>query len=72
MLRVGTKEYLTISEAAAMLGVNKLTLRRYTDKGFLPKRRNSLNNYRLYLESDIAALLKGMRATERQDGYDLR
>lgn len=70
MLKVGTKEYLTISEAATKLGVNKLTLKRYTDKGFLPKRRNSLNNYRLYLESDIEALLKEMRGAEREEDYD--
>lgn len=57
-MKIGEQKYLTVSEAAAKLGVDKQTVIRYSDKGFLPKRRNSLNNYRLYLEGDIEALLK--------------
>ena len=50
-------DYLTVSEAAERLGVSSGTLRNWDRTGRLKAHRNPLNGYRLYLRSDLEALL---------------
>lgn len=54
------KDYVTIKEAAELLGVDKTTLRRWDKAGKLKPYRHPLNSYRLYKKSDLEAILKGI------------
>lgn len=54
------KEYITIKEAAELLGVDKTTLRRWDKAGKLKPFRHPINSYRLYKKSDLEAILKGI------------
>ena len=42
------KKYITIKEAAEILGVNPMTLRRWDKKGKFKVARHRFNNYRIY------------------------
>lgn len=53
-----TKKYLTIKEAAKMLGVTALTLRNWDKQGKLIASRHPFNNYRVYNIADIETLIK--------------
>lgn len=50
------KNYITIKEAAKILGVSPMTLRRWDKKGELKTFRHPINNYRLYKLKDIKKL----------------
>ena len=52
------KKYLTIKEAAKLLGVTPLTLRNWEKKGKLIPYRHPINNYRLYTPEQIRLLLQ--------------
>mgnify|MGYP004729913421 FL=1 len=54
------KDYITIKEAAELLGVDKTTLRRWDKAGKLKPFRHPINSYRLYKKADIGAILKGI------------
>lgn len=54
------KDYVTIKEAAELLGVDKTTLRRWDKAGKLKPHRHPINSYRLYKKSDLEAILKGI------------
>lgn len=49
--------YLTVSEAAALLGVTPATLRNWDRSGKLKAVRHPMNGYRLYLQRELEALL---------------
>ena len=49
--------YLTVSEAAAFLGVSASTLRNWDRAGKLKPRRHPMNKYRLYHKDDLAKLI---------------
>ena len=51
-------EYLTVGEAAELLGVSKDTLRRWDRAGKLKARRNPVTGYRLYLPSELEEFLR--------------
>jgi MerR family transcriptional regulator, copper efflux regulator len=51
-------EYLTIKEAAELLGVSPSTLRNWEKQGKLSTHRNPVNRYRLYRKEDLERLLK--------------
>ncbi len=55
-------EYLTVGEAAELLGVSKDTLRRWDRAGKLKARRHPITGYRLYLKSELEKLLGSLRA----------
>ena len=57
-------EYLTVGEAAELLGVSKDTLRRWDRDGKLAARRHPVTRYRLYLETDLASLLGSVTAKD--------
>ena len=52
------KEYLTVKEAADVLGVAPITLRRWDGAGRLSCRRHPINGYRLYDRRTLTRLLK--------------
>lgn len=52
------RKYLTINEAAKIVGVTPLTLRNWDKKGLLTAYRNPLNNYRVYRLDQIEVLLR--------------
>ena len=47
------KEYLSLSEAAEIIGKSKETLRRYDRDGQLSAVREPVSNYRVYRRQDI-------------------
>jgi len=61
-------EYMTVGEAAELLGVSKDTLRRWDRAGKLKARRHPITGYRLYLKSDLKTLLRQIagKATTRR------
>ncbi len=54
--------YLTIKEAAEMLGVTPLTLRNWDKNGKLPTTRHPMSNYRIYKEEDLRKLMQDIAA----------
>lgn len=50
--------YLTIKEAAALLGVSPNTLRNWGRCGKVKMHRHPVNDYRLFLRADLEALLE--------------
>ena len=58
-------EYLTVSEAAEVLGVSKDTLRRWDRAGKLKARRHPITKYRPYLKKDLSFLLRGLADGDR-------
>jgi DNA (cytosine-5)-methyltransferase 1 len=51
------KKYLSLSEAAELIGKSKETLRRWDKEGILNAVREPVSNYRIYNKDDIEALL---------------
>lgn len=52
------REFLTVSQAAEVLGVDPMTLRRWDNARKLVAHRHPYNNYRLYKRAAIDAVLK--------------
>ncbi len=52
------EKYLSIKQAAALLGVSALTLRNWDKRGRLVAYRHPVNNYRVYKVDEIEGLLK--------------
>jgi len=52
------KDYITVKQAAEILGVSPLTLRRWDKAGKLRSYRNPANNYRLYRKDELKFFLK--------------
>ena len=59
-------KYLTIKQAAVMLGVSPLTLRNWDKKGQLVAYRHPVNNYRVYKKEEIDNLLSRIEQDPRQ------
>jgi MerR family transcriptional regulator, copper efflux regulator len=57
---VGLSQYLTIKAAAGFLGVSVSTLRNWDRQGKLRSLRHPMNDYRLYLETDLQQLLTNL------------
>ncbi len=51
-------EYLTVQQAALILGVSPSTLRNWDRKGKFKAVRHPFNSYRLYLRSDLERILQ--------------
>jgi len=58
------KSFITIKEAADILGVSSLTLRRWDQEGKLKARRNPFNNYRMYGRKKIESIAKKINSTK--------
>jgi len=55
------KNYITIKEAAQILGVSPMTLRRWDNNGKLKASRHPFNNYRIYNQKKIEKLVKRLK-----------
>jgi len=55
------EKYLSISEAAKVIGVSPETLRRWDKSGKFESIRHPINNYRVYPESHIISLVEDMQ-----------
>ncbi|WP_194726926.1 MerR family transcriptional regulator [Noviherbaspirillum malthae] len=51
-------DFLTVSQAAALLGVSAATLRNWDKSGKLQPLRHPMNGYRLYARADLEALMR--------------
>ncbi len=51
------RDYLTIKEAAAFLGVSPNTLRNWERAGKIRTYRHPINSYRLYKQAELEQLL---------------
>ena len=51
-------ELITIAEAAELLGVSQITLRRWDASGKFRARRHPINAYRMYAREDVMRLRK--------------
>lgn len=58
------KDFLTIKEAADLLGVSTETLRNWDRGRKLVPVRHPVNRYRLYRKSDLDELLKSLQNRE--------
>ena len=57
------KDYLTIKDAARLIGVNPTTLRRWDKRGKLKSHRHPINRYRLYRKKDLEVFLRHVSST---------
>lgn len=53
-----SKQYLTIKQAAKIIGVSELTLRNWDNKKKFEAVRHPINNYRVYTLDQIDDLMK--------------
>ncbi len=51
-------KYITIKDAASILGVSKITLRNWDKLGKLKAHRHPFNNYRVYRMEDIEQVIE--------------
>lgn len=61
------EEYLSLSEAAEMLGKNKETLRRWDREGKLTAVREPMSNYRVYRKSEVDLLFNDFFNDKEED-----
>jgi DNA-binding transcriptional MerR regulator len=52
------KKYVTIKEAAYILGVSPLTLRNWDKNGKFPAQRHPMNNYRVYKTDSLLRIIE--------------
>jgi DNA-binding transcriptional MerR regulator len=52
------KKFISIKDAARILGITKLTLRNWDRAGKLVPTRNPMNNYRMYQRDSVEELVK--------------
>lgn len=64
------QEYMTIKDASGFLGVTPNTLRNWGAAGKITEYRHPINNYRLYKESDLAALLRQIDSSDKAGGNE--
>jgi len=64
-----TQEYITIKEAANILGVTPQTLRAWERRGELVPFRNPINNYRVYKISQIEEFIQEMQDERSRTGH---
>ncbi len=51
------EKYITIKEAAYILGVSPLTLRNWDKNGKFPAQRHPMNNYRVYKAENLLKII---------------
>ncbi len=62
------RRYLSIKQAASMLGVTPLTLRNWDKKGILTSYRNPANNYRVYRLDQIELFTRKIENSKNERG----
>jgi len=58
MVVLDGEEYLTVEEAAALLGVKRETLYAYVSRGILKSYRQGMKRQRLYRRAEVEALVR--------------
>ncbi|MHB2025114.1 MAG: MerR family transcriptional regulator [Elusimicrobiota bacterium] len=58
------KDYLTVSQAAALVGVSPSTLRNWDKAGKLKARKQPISGYRLYQKSELDKFLRRLARRE--------
>ena len=58
MIVLDGEEYLTVHEAARLLGVKRATLYAYVSRGVLRSYRQGIKRQRLYRRAEVEALLR--------------
>ena len=66
------KDYLTVTQAAKLLGVTVMTMHRWDASGKLKAPRHPINNYRLYKRGDLVKLLKKVDKKRKKITYRCR
>jgi len=56
-----SNQYITIKQAASILGVSPLTLRNWDKNGKLKAHRHPMNNYRVYKTEDLEAIFEEIK-----------
>ena len=59
-------QFLTVQDASKKLGVSASTLRNWDKNGKLKSQRNPYNDYRMYREEDIEAILQTLHSGEKK------
>ena len=60
MLRLD--DFLTVKEAAELLGVSVNTIRNWGRESKIPEHRHPVNNYRLFKRADLEEVLRGLES----------
>jgi DNA-binding transcriptional MerR regulator len=60
------RRYLSIKQAASVIGVSTLTLRNWDKSGKFRPYRNPVNNYRYYRVDQIEAFLRQMESSRER------
>ena len=58
MVILDGEEYLTVEEAAALLGVKRETLYAYVSRGIIKSYRQGMKRQRLYRRTEVEALVR--------------
>jgi citrate synthase len=58
MVILDGEEYLTVEEAAGLLGVKRETLYAYVSRGILKSYRQGMRRQRLYRRAEVEALIR--------------
>jgi excisionase family DNA binding protein len=61
------QDLLTVKDAAEMLGVSQLTVRRWCNSGKLPHSRHPINGYRLFCEDALIQIRQKMGTNMNED-----
>ena len=70
-------QYITIKQAAKILGVSSITLRNWDKNGKLKAHRHPMNNYRVYKIEDLEKVIQeietdaGLRKSTKQQIHKL-
>jgi excisionase family DNA binding protein len=72
MISVNGEEYLTVKEAARLLGVKPATLYAYVSRGVLRSYRQGIKRQRLYRRAEIESLLRLAPSATRANVIPLR
>lgn len=64
-MKINLGDYLRVKEAARLLGVSPMTLRRWDEQGKLKAHRHPINRYRLYKKSDLETLLRELEGSRK-------
>jgi excisionase family DNA binding protein len=68
MVHVNGEDYLTVKEAARLLGVKPATLYAYVSRGVLRSYRQGIKRQRLYRRAEVEGLLRLAPAAADDDG----
>ncbi|TAL48893.1 MerR family DNA-binding transcriptional regulator [Patescibacteria group bacterium] len=66
------RKFVTIKEAAYILGVSPLTLRNWDKNGKFPAQRHPMNNYRVYRVTDLLRIIDDIESGSQQSNAKAR